>query len=103
VPPCGARRAWLLPVVALLLAVGSEAWARSRLDVTKIFFEYNASANDLGVHVFLDGEDRKAMRIVNPGGATILEVEGKGPYANLGLTELSSGNQSITEASFTKP
>jgi hypothetical protein len=57
-------------------------------DIARVFFEYNSSANDLGVHVFLDGEDWKRLRIVNPNGRTIFEVEGKGPYRELGLTEL---------------
>ena len=83
------RMLLVLAVVLIAGAAGPEAWAaRQKFELTKIYFEYNATDNDLGVHVSLDGEDWKAMRIVNPGGATIFEVEGKGPYANLGLTEL---------------
>lgn len=58
------------------------------LAVARIFFEYNSSDNDLGVHVFLDGEDWNKLRIVNPEGVEIFEVEGKGGYHELGLTEL---------------
>jgi hypothetical protein len=70
--------------------IAPEAWAapKPKLDITKIFFEFNSSANDLGVHVFLDGEDWKKLKIVNPDKLTIFEVEGKGPYAELGMTEL---------------
>jgi hypothetical protein len=57
-------------------------------EVTKIYFEYNATANDLGVHVFLDGEDWRRLKITHPTGRTIFEVEGKGGYKDLGLTEL---------------
>jgi hypothetical protein len=79
-----------------LLVTGSTAWAKTKakkksttsFDIARVFFEYNSSANDLGVHVFLDGEDWKRLRIVNPNGRTIFEVEGKGPYRELGLTEL---------------
>jgi hypothetical protein len=80
----------LATLVTLMVgAAGPEAWARpKKLDITKIFFEYNSSANDLGVHVFLDGEDWRTLRIVNPDGLTIFEVTGKGPYKDLGLTEL---------------
>jgi len=58
------------------------------LSIAKIYWEYNASANDLGVHVFLDGEDWRRLRIQKPNGRVIFEVEGKGPYRDLGLTEL---------------
>jgi hypothetical protein len=61
------------------------------LAIKKIYFEYNSTASalgDLGVHVFLDGEDWKELKIVNPKGRTIFEVEGKGPYKELGMTEL---------------
>lgn len=58
------------------------------LDISMIYFEYNSSANDLGVHVFLDGEDWKALKISNPKGRKIFEVEGRDAYSELGLTEL---------------
>jgi hypothetical protein len=58
------------------------------LEIARIFFEFNSSANDLGVHVSLDGEDWKSMKIVKPGGQTIFAVEGKQGYAQLGMTEL---------------
>jgi hypothetical protein len=88
----------MLPVllaagVAVLLGVSApDAAARKRceveLEVAKIYWEYNSSGNDLGVHVFLDGEDWVTMKITNPDGRTIFKVEGKGPYKELGMTEL---------------
>jgi hypothetical protein len=78
-------------VVLLVGASGVEAkWKKTTatFDIARVFFEYNSSANDLGVHVFLDGEDWKELEIVNPHRRTIFEVEGKGPYRELGLTEL---------------
>ena len=82
-------------MVALVLSAGApEAAAKKNtipLAIAKIFFEYNSSASvfgDLGVHIFLDGEDWKEIKIVNPEGRTIFEVEGKGPYKELGMTEL---------------
>jgi hypothetical protein len=60
----------------------------TQLEIAKIFFEYNSSANDLGVQVSLDGENWKQLRIVNPKGRMIFNVEGKQAYKTLGLTEL---------------
>jgi len=77
-----------------LVAVFSLVWVAAptvgadRFEIAKIFFEYNSTANDLGVHVSLDGEHWKTLTITEPGGSTIFEVEGKGGYAELGLTEL---------------
>ncbi|MGB3970227.1 MAG: hypothetical protein WBO45_26070 [Planctomycetota bacterium] len=56
--------------------------------LARIYWEYNASANDLGVHVTLDAEDWKRLRIEKPGGQSLFEVRGRGPYQQLGMTEL---------------
>jgi len=55
-----------------------------------LYIEYNSTDNDLGFHVFLDAEDWKSVKIVNPAGVTLVEVNGKGPYGRpgLGLSEL---------------
>jgi hypothetical protein len=83
----------LVAMVALILSITSPpAWAKKRpvipFSIAKVFWEYNSTPNDLGVHVFLDGQDWKELRIVNPQGRTIFEVEGGGPYRELGMTEL---------------
>jgi hypothetical protein len=79
---------FLMAIVALsVVAVVPEAWAVSFAEA-RIYIEYNSSGNDLGFHVFLDAEDWKEVEIVNPNGRTIFEVEGKGGYGKLGLTEL---------------
>ena len=58
------------------------------LEIATIHWEYNATAQDLGVHVSLDGEDWKKLKITNPNGKVIFTVKGLGPYKQLGLTEL---------------
>ena len=86
---------FMVAMVALILSAAAP-WAAAKkstvpLSIKKIYFEYNSTASalgDLGVHVFLDGEDWKELKIVNPNGRTIFEVEGKGPYKELGMTEL---------------
>lgn len=72
---------------AVPLGLENTGWA-ARFEEARIYIEYNSTDNDLGFHVFLDGEDWKRLRIVNPYGTTVLEVEGEGPYKELGLTEL---------------
>jgi hypothetical protein len=87
------RGALLLVVVATVgLLVGS-ATREGRAEeipfsIAKIYWEYNASANDLGVHVSLDAEDWRRLRILKPNERSIFEVEGKGAYRELGMTEL---------------
>ena len=82
----------LAALVALIVgATSPETWAAKKkleLEISRIYWEYNSSANDLGVHVSLDGEDWRKLKIINPAGRTIFEVEGRGPYRLLGLTEL---------------
>ena len=92
----------LLPVLLLgVISLGSGSAGRAeraasrpassspvKLDVSRIYIEYNSSDNDLGFHVFLDGEDWREIAIVNPSGRIIFEVEGAGAFGRLGLTEL---------------
>ena len=75
---------------ALVAARGSPAPAGPalELDVARIYWEYNSTDEDLGVHVFVDGEEWKHVRILHPDGKKLFSVTGKGPYAELGLTEL---------------
>jgi hypothetical protein len=81
---------FLVAMAALIVGtIAPEAWAaKKKLAVSRVYFEFNSTANDLGVHVVLDGEDWRELEIVNPKGRVIFEVEGRGPYATLGMTEL---------------
>jgi len=85
----------LLAAVVLILGAGAqEASAKKKqkeeipLSVAKIYWEYNSSGPDLGVHVKLDGEDWKSMKIFHPNGKLLFSVEGKQGYKQLGMTEL---------------
>ena len=86
------RGTLLLSVAAAtLLAAGAISEGRAAdipFKIAKIYWEYNASANDLGVHVSLDAEDWRRLKISKPGGRTIFDAEGKGAYRELGMTEL---------------
>jgi hypothetical protein len=74
--------------LAVMALTSSRSIAAQKFEVARLYIEYNSSANDLGFHVALDGEDWKSLEIVNPRGKTIFDVHGGGPYAELGLTEL---------------
>ena len=76
---------FLLATVALVW--GTPARAQG-FEEARIYIEYNASANDLGFHVSLDGEDWKTLKILDPRGKSIFEVTGKAAYKELGMTEL---------------
>jgi len=81
---------WLMRIccaLALLTAVTGMGHAQ-QLEVARIFIEYNESANDLGFHVFLDGEDWTDLRIVGAEGKKIFDVSAGGGFRELGLTEL---------------
>jgi hypothetical protein len=80
----------LLSFPILFSAVAALARPASHFEEARIFIEYNSTDNDLGFHAFLDAEDWKSVKIVNPGGVTVFEAGGKGPYAKpgLGLSEM---------------
>lgn len=80
-----------LLVAGIALLVGARATVlpaqQLRLSEAQIFFEFNSSAQDLGVQVFLDGEWESLM-IFDPNGNKIFNVSGRGSVKELGLTEL---------------
>lgn len=76
-----------LTAVALMFATGP-ASAEVALSESRIYIEFNQTANDLGYHVSLDGEDWKFLKILKPDGRLIFEVYGRGAYKALGMTEL---------------
>ena len=73
--------------LALLWMGGGLAQA-AEFSRSRIFIEFNQTANDLGYHVSLDGEDWTRLAISNPSGKKIFEVQGRAAYKLLGMTEL---------------
>jgi hypothetical protein len=71
-----------------LLSMAPATATGAGFPIAKIYFEYNSTANDLGVHVSLDAEDWKALTIEHPDGRTIFNLTGGGGWGQLGLTEL---------------
>ena len=81
-------RCVLAAVGVALLGIAPATLRGAGFPIAKIYFEYNATANDLGVHVSLDAEDWRTVEIVHPNGQTIFKVNGGGAYSQLGMTEL---------------
>lgn len=95
---------WLILIITLIIgtaipgALAAKGNDRSERDnapeppvkfsIAKIYWEYNATANDLGVHVSLDGEDWRTLKIIHPKGGSIFEVTTRGAYRQFGLTEM---------------
>ena len=74
---------------ALVVAVpDGSVGAAGTVDEADIFFELNATAGDVGVHVSLDAERWKSLQITDPRGRDILRMEPQGSAAQIGLTEL---------------
>jgi Fibronectin type III domain len=88
------RQSLPLAAAALFLALtASGAWAtaaeaRIPLSEARIIVELNASDQDVGVQVFLDGEAWRSMKIFDPKGRKLVDVFSKGTVGALGLTEL---------------
>jgi hypothetical protein len=77
-------------MVAVILMVSAlkVGAAQIPLEIAKIIFEFNSSGPDLGIQVSLDGEPWHQIKIVDPKGHTMLEIEAKGRLKKFGLTEL---------------
>jgi hypothetical protein len=82
------KRLGLILLVAMMaLGLAAPGLAQG-FDIARIYIEYNESANDLGFHVTLDGEEWTELKIYDPTGTKIFDLSAKGGYKNLGLTEL---------------
>jgi hypothetical protein len=76
------------PPAPLPPAPSTRACREEPFNQARIYWEYNATDNDLGVHVLLDAEDWKRVRIESPDERVLFDVRGRGPYQLLGMTEL---------------
>jgi len=82
---------FLVAAVALVSGVAApevRAGVEVPLASAKIIIEKNATGQDAGIQIFLDGEPWKKLKIVSPDGRKIFVVKGKGSVKKLGLTEL---------------
>ena len=91
------KRIKVLEALVIGVAVGvlslgvaaPEAWAKP-FSAAKIIFEVNATDEDAGIQVFLDGKPWKVVKIFNPDNEQIFKVLGTGNLGMFGLTELFS-------------
>lgn len=74
--------------IAALISMGTARGEEVLFSESRIYIEFNQTANDLGYHVSLDGEDWRRLKIVNPNGTKVFEVVGFAAYRQLGMTEL---------------
>ncbi|MBI4564107.1 MAG: hypothetical protein HY716_05370 [Planctomycetes bacterium] len=58
------------------------------LDEASVFFELNATDEDLGLHCFFDGEGWIEMTIFDPNNAVIFHVTNSGSLGQIGSTEV---------------
>ncbi len=85
---------FLVAVVALVLgSAAPNCWAEDDGDEipfkeAEIFIEYNSTAGDTGIQVFLDDDNWRRITISDPRDRTIFKVEGQAMLGRQGLTEL---------------
>jgi hypothetical protein len=81
-------------VIALIIGVTvSQSWAdrdenKMPFKDAEFFIEYNSSAGDTGVQVFLDDDNWRKITISDPNDRTIFMVKGETTLGRQGLTEL---------------
>jgi len=81
----------LVAAVALVGAgMAPASWAAEEVpfSISKMIIEFNATADDVGVQVLLDGEPWKKLAIFSPTGRRILDVAPRRSLQLQGLTEL---------------
>jgi hypothetical protein len=89
----GMLSVFLLAVVTLILAASlPNSWADDGDEVpfkdAEFFIEFNSTAGDTGVQVFLDDDNWRRITISDPNDKTIFIVKGRATLGQQGLTEL---------------
>lgn len=80
-------RAGLITALGIGLVPTNTVAEAGELEDAKIIIEHNATAEDTGFQVFLDGEPWKRLEIEGPDRQPLLDVRARGPLKALGLTE----------------
>src|SRR3990172_8273785 len=97
---------YILVIVAIVASMFMVApvWAGNDGDVipfsiARIIIEFNASAEDVGIQVLVDGEPWKNLKVFSPNGRRVLDITGKRSLGKQGLTELffESSEPSLVE------
>jgi hypothetical protein len=86
--PGPADQAGSTPDAAALPSVEEGKGEEIPFPALRLFLEFNSSANDMGVQLFLDAEEWKRVVAFDPGGEKILDFIGLGRFQQLGLAEL---------------
>ena len=93
----------IVAIVASLFMV-APVWAGNNgsaipFSRAKIIVEFNASAQDVGIQVLVDGEPWKHLRVFSPNGRRVLEITSRRSLGKQGLTELffESSEPSLVE------
>lgn len=74
--------------LAPIAGVWGQADAPGTFEVARVFFEMNATDEDLGLQLFLDGDGWRRVTVRDPGGNVALDISADGALGELGLTEL---------------
>ena len=91
------RKRTAIGVLAALLTVAAvssvasadqEQQARIPFSKAKILFELNATAQDAGIQVLLDGEGWDHVAVLGPDRGPLLELDADGSVGEIGVTEL---------------
>ena len=69
-------------------AADSNSAATVPFKAAKLIIEFNSTAEDIGVQMFLDADPWKTIDIIGPNGKLIFEVDGRSNVRRLGMTEL---------------
>lgn len=84
-----ARAAFISSWFAVVSMTAASSLAQeTKFSQARIIIEFNASAEDVGIQVFLDGDPWKRLIVSDPNERQILAIAGSNSLAKHGLTEL---------------
>ena len=80
-------------VLALAVTAGPVHAAqakRQKFEDSRLYFEYNATDQDIGIQISADAETWSALKLFDPHGNKLVDIFTKGAVCTLGLSELFS-------------
>jgi hypothetical protein len=75
-------------LAAATLGAGEIARAQDELEDAQLFFELNDTDGDIGIHLDLEGDEWRSLKIKKPGAGTILNIRALNALGRQGLSEI---------------
>src|SRR6185295_18714043 len=78
----------LIPLAGLFVGRAASESGPTLFEDSRMIIEYNSTDQDVGMQIFLDGEEWRSVKVTDPLGRTVLDITSSNGLKQQGLGEL---------------